>query len=72
MRAADHFQAMRLRRAFKRYPESNQVLAVDGHKRGILVEWRMPPCAPALVKNLVAKKPDILVVRPKERLDRLA
>ena len=72
MGATDHFEAMRLRRAFKRYPESDQMLAVEGRKRGILMEWRMPPCTPFFVKNLVTKKPDILVIGSKKRLDRLA
>ena len=71
MRAADHFQAMRFRCAFKRYPKSDQVLAVVGRKRCILMEWRMPSCPPFFVKNLVAKEPDILVIGSKERLDRL-
>ena len=53
MGTADHFEAMRLRRTFKGYPKSDQMLAVEGRKRGILVEWRVPPRAPAFVKNLV-------------------
>jgi hypothetical protein len=72
MRAADHFKAVRLRRAFKGYPKPDQMLAMEGCKRGILVEWRVPSRASAFVKNLVTKEPDILVIGSKERLDRRA
>ena len=48
------------------------MLTVEGRKRGILVEWRVPSRPPAFVEHLVAEKPDILIIGSKERLDRFA